>query len=187
MSALCDNMPPPFVPWDIDVARINFGANCGPAVFAAVTQREVCRVMQFFPHFPDCRWTNLTQMLRAFAVAGYTTDLHRCASPPRGLALVQFLGPWTEKNFFSRWSLIHTHWVGVEGKWIFDHNAGCWQTLDEWSEGTATELIAMVPRATGWRIKYGVELTRAGKIDLGFPSEFPGLNQCRREAPSQKL
>ena len=27
----------PFVPWDVEVARVNFGATCGPAAFAAVT------------------------------------------------------------------------------------------------------------------------------------------------------
>ena len=95
MTASRDNSAPTFVPWDIDVARINFGANCGPAAFAAVTQKEVCRVMQYFPHFPGCNWTNLTQMLRAFAMSGYGTCVERCAAPSRGVALVQWLGPWT--------------------------------------------------------------------------------------------
>ena len=186
MKTASENKPG-FVPWDIEVARVNFGANCGPAAFAAITQREVCRAMRFFPHFPERCWTNLTQMLRAFATAGYTTNVHRCAPPPQGVALVQFLGPWTEKDFFSRWSLLHTHWVSVAGNWVFDHNACCWQTLSEWSELTARELVATIPRATGWRIKYGVEFTKEEQIDLGLPWDAPAWNQCQLQAPSHKL
>lgn len=186
MSAIRDVAPLPFVPWDIDVARINFGANCGPAAFAAVTQREVCRVMQYFPHFPERRWTNLTKMLQAFADAGYATRVEKCAAPSRGVALVQWLGPWTEKQFFSRWSLVHTHWVGVADDWVFDHNACCWQPLDEWSAGIAAQLIAEVPGATGWRIKYGVEVTKETQIDLGLPWVALAANPCRQEASSHR-
>lgn len=180
MSVVSNLMAPSFVPWDIEVARINFGANCGPAAFAAVTEREVCRVMQYFPHFPERPWTNLTQMLQALAVAGFNASVERCVAPSRGLALVQFLGPWTAKQFFSRWSLVHTHWVGVDGDWVFDHNACCWQTLAEWASGTAANLIAEVPRATGWRIKYGVEVTREMQIGLDLPWEAREAKLCRR-------
>ena len=162
---------PTFVPWDIDIARINFGANCGPAAFAAVTRREVCRVMQYFPHFPQRQWTNLTQMLHAFTASGYATSVHKCAAPSRGVALIQWLGPWTEKHFYSRWSLVHTHWIGVEGDRVFDHNDCRWQTLGEWTTGTAAGLIAEVRRATGWRIKYGVEVRKEMQLDLGLPWE----------------
>ena len=177
----------PFVPWDIDVAHVNFGANCGPAAFAAVTQREVCRVMQYFPQFPDRCWTNLTQMLCAFAAAGYSARVEKYAVPSRGVALVQWLGPWTQKQFFSRWSLNHTHWVGVEGDGIFDHNARCWQTFGAWSAGTAAELVSEVPRATGWRIKYGVEVTKEMESDLPLVLEAQRVNRCRQEASSRRL
>lgn len=178
MSASYDTAPPRFVPWDIEIARINFGANCGPAAFAAVTQREVCRVMRYFPHFPERRWTNLTQMLRAFADAGFATHVERCAAPSHGVALVQWLGPWTEKQFFSGWSLMYTHWIGVEGDMVFDHNKCCWQTLGEWAVGTAPGLIAEVRRATGWRIKYGVEVTAESQLDLGLPVEARVATRC---------
>lgn len=182
MSGRQDTTALPVVPWDIDVARINFGANCGPAAFAAVTQREVCRVMRYFPQFPERPWTNLTQMLRALAEAGYATQVQKCGAPSHGVALVQWLGPWTEKQFFSRWSLIHTHWIGVEGDWVFDHNTCCWQTLAEWASGTAPGLIAEVRRATGWRIKYGVEVTREVQLGLDFPLEPRAVTRCLREA-----
>jgi hypothetical protein len=161
--------PPLFVRWDIEVARINFGANCGPAAFAAITQRDVCRVMGHFVHFEHSRWTNLTQMLRAFVEAGFCTRIHRCVLPSHGVALVQWLGPWTENDFFSRWSLVHTHWVAVEGDWIFDHTAGYWQSFSDWQNRTAPEFVGAIPRATGWRVKYGVDVSRAVQSELGHP------------------
>jgi hypothetical protein len=180
MKTTLDGQPPTFVPWDIEVAQINFGANCGPASFAAITGMEVCRVMRYFRHFEHCRWTNLTQMHRAFGEAGYTANVQRCGLPSRGVALVQWLGPWTEKNFFSRWSLVHTHWISVEGMWIFDHNACCWQTLGEWAAGTASELMLEVPRATGWRIKYGMDVTKVVQTALGLPWEDRGACRSQR-------
>lgn len=150
--------PPEFVPWDIEVARINFGANCGPASFAATTSREVCRVMRYFAHFEHSPWTTLTQMRRAFIEAGYAIQVFRCQMPTRGVALLQWTGPWTRKNFFSRWSLIHTHWVAVDKDWIFDHTTGEWQTLSQWQCETAPAFLSAIPHACGWAVKYGVDV-----------------------------
>jgi hypothetical protein len=180
MNEKLDLTPPVFVPWDIEVARVNFGANCGPSAFAATTQREVCRVMQYFPHFPDQRWTNLRQMLRAFASARYSTHVEKCAAPSHGVALVQWLGPWTEKEFFNSWSLLYTHWIGVDGNWIFDHNACCWQTISEWAAGTAAVLMSEIPRAKGWRIKYGVEVSKEVASAQG------SLSPCRMSCLSRR-
>src|SRR5207302_6238880 len=94
MSAL-SLVRPTFVPWDIEMARLNFGANCGPASFAALMKTEVCRVISYFPHFEHSNWTNLTQMLGALDGAGYDAELRRRELPSRGLALIQWLGPWT--------------------------------------------------------------------------------------------
>jgi hypothetical protein len=153
-------LSPTFVPWDIEVARVNFGANCGPASFAALLGTEVCRVMRYFPHFEHARWTNLTQMLRALGAAEYDAEVRRRAFPSRGLALIQWLGPWTEGDFFSRWSLPHTHWVAVEGQWIFDHTAEEWQDLRQWGGNVARKVVSEIPRATGWAVKYGVEVRK---------------------------
>lgn len=157
---------PSFVPWDIEVARLNFGANCGPASFAALVETEVCRVISRFPHFERSNWTNLTQMLRALGGAGYRADVRRRELPSRGLALVQWLGPWTEKDFFSRWSLPHTHWVAVRGPWIFDHTAQKWQKLAEWAGVVAKQFISELPRANGWAVKYGLEVRNKSETVL---------------------
>jgi hypothetical protein len=160
MTGALSGRAPSFVPWDIEVARINFGANCGPASFAAVTGKEVCRVMGHFAHFEHSPWTNLTQMRKAFAEAGHETEVRKCAFPRRGVALVQWLGPWTARDFFSRWSLAHTHWVAVDGEWIFDHTTAEWQTVADWDARVASQFVAEIPRATGWRVKYGLEVSK---------------------------
>lgn len=158
---------PPFIPWDIEVAEYNFGANCGPTSFAAIAGREVCRVMQYFEHFEHSSWTNLTQMRRAFDQAGYAVTVHKRQLPPRGVALVQWLGPWTESHFFSRWSLRHTHWVAVDRDWIFDYGVGDWQPLPVWEKETAAAYLANIPEAGGWAVKYGVEVISSQTAWLG--------------------
>ncbi len=150
--------PPDFVPWDIEVAEVNFGANCGPSAFAVITRTEVCRVMRYFLHFEHSQWTNLTQMRYAFEQTGYETTILRKALPTRGVALIQWLGPWTRKHFFSRWSLIHTHWIAKERDWVFDYTVKKWQSLTEWQQDTACIYLADIPRAYGWAVKYGVEV-----------------------------
>ena len=150
---------PDFVPWDIEVARLNFGANCGPSAFAAATGRDVCRIMRYFAHFEQSQcWTNLTQMRSAFEEAGYVTEVSRMKLPAVGVALIQWTGPWTEKHFFSRWSLVHTHWIAVNNGRVFDHTVGAWQTLSQWISDTASGFLDEIPQASGWSVKYGVEV-----------------------------
>jgi len=156
-----------FVPWDIEIARINFGANCGPAAFAAVTGSEVCRVMRYFRHFEHSKWTNLTQMRRAFTDAGYEVAVLKRQFPQRGIALIQWLGPWTRKHFFSRWSLIYTHWVAVQGKRLFDHTVAAWQPIQQWRKEVAPDFVSQIPKARGWEIKYGVEVHKSQLSCLG--------------------
>ena len=159
--------PALYVPWDIEVARLNFGANCGPSAFAATTGREVCRVMCHFPHFVTSNWTTLTHMRRAFVEAGFVVTVQKRALPTLGVALVQWLGPWTARDFFSRWSLFHTHWIAVHGEHVFDHTIGEWQTLTTWERTVAAEFITNTPRATGWSVKYGIEVYRENNACRG--------------------
>lgn len=150
-----------YIPWDIEVARLNFGANCGPSAFAAVTGREVCRIMRYFSHFERSPWTNLSQMKSAFREVGLAIEVHRRAFPRSGVALIQWLGPWTEPEFFSRWSLLHSHWIAVDEGWVFDHTIGYWQELAEWKVTAAAEFVTDTPRAHGWAVKYGIEVVKS--------------------------
>lgn len=159
-----------FVPWDMEVARLNFGANCGPSAFAATTGKEVCRIMRYFPHFEQSRcWTNLTHMRDAFEAAGYIADVSRLQLPTFGVALIQWTGRWTQKDFFSRWSLVHTHWIAVNNGRVFDDAVGAWQTFSQWINDTAPEYLAEIPQASGWSVKYGVEVR---SNSLWFESAF---------------
>jgi hypothetical protein len=158
MKTIMETTPRLYVPWDVEVAEINFGANCGPCSFAAITGKEVCRVMVHFPHFESVQCTNLTQMMKAFSGSNYEINLRRCELPDRGVALIQWLGPWTKKHFFSRWSLIHTHWVAVDRGRIYDHTVGAWQTISAWQETVAAEFLSEISGATGWAVKYGIDI-----------------------------
>lgn len=146
-----------FVPWDIEIARYNFGANCGPIAFAVAAKMEVCDAMQFFPHFAieNRRWTNSMQMREALNAVGVEAERLKQSFPESGLALVQWLGPWTERAFFSRGSLRYTHWVAVDGDHLFDPNADQWMTLAAWSEAFASVCVREIPSARGWSVKYG--------------------------------
>jgi hypothetical protein len=150
------------VPWDIEVARLNFGANCGPVAFATILRKEVCRAMRYFRHFENGRWTNLTKMKQAFAEAGYEATVVRQELPNNGVVLIQWLGPWTSRHFFSKWSLMHTHWVAVRGDFIFDHTRGEWLTFLEWQNEVVPQFLATIPQAAGWAIKYGIEIESSG-------------------------
>lgn len=146
-----------FVPWDIDVAGHNFGANCGPVSFATVSRCEVCRVMRYFHGFEERRWTNLTQMRRAFAESGAQVETLKRTWPAQGVALIQWLGPWTERDFFGGWTLVHTHWVAVDGNLVFDHSVRCWLDRAEWVATIVPTYLAEIPRASGWAVKYGLQ------------------------------
>ena len=151
-----------YVPWDIEVARLNFGANCGPVACATILGQEVCRTMRYFSHFEDGCWTNLTRMKQAFGKAGYRTRVVKQELPDSGVALVQWLGPWTSPHFFSSWSLLRTHWVAVQGNYIFDHTHEEWLTLQEWETRVVPRFLERIPQAAGWAIKYGIEVSRSG-------------------------
>src|SRR5438067_2495399 len=107
----CEWLNQRFVPWDLEVANINFGANCGPASFAAVLGLEVCSALQHFPNFIDRPWCNFTQMKRALRSCSVQFDILPSALPKQGLALVQWLGPWVSRDFGGRRSLKYTHWI----------------------------------------------------------------------------
>lgn len=164
-----------FVPWDIEIARINFGANCGPTSFAAVVGLEVCSALQYFPNFIDRRWCNFTQMKQALRTRGVPFTIVRSGLPNRGLALVQWLGPWVGLDFGGRKSLKYTHWIGVEGGRVFDHTEGEWMPLAVWKHQVARAFLQDIPGATGWAVRVGIEVMKSN-------SRFPSGANCLASA-----
>lgn len=156
-----DVSPQRYVPWDLDVARVNFAANCGPISFAAILEMEVCLVMRYFSDFLEKPWCNFTQMKRALRSYGVRYESLRGRLPSVGLALVQWLGPWTARDFFGRNSLSYTHWIAVDDSLIFDHTVEQWLPIDVWERDVAADFVQQTPGATGWDIKFGIELKKS--------------------------
>jgi|GEM_PF-1608872 len=151
-----------YVPRDLSIAQVVFGANCGPAALAACLSRDIKDIMRLLPHFEDenRRYTNLTAMKAALSAASVSFEVKRIVFPSTGLALIQWTGPWTDKHFFSRWSLCHTHWVAVDGDMIYDIFNGIWQTKEDWARCVVPIYLKDLPQAAGWQIKYGLEVSR---------------------------
>jgi hypothetical protein len=147
-----------YVPWDANIARINFRANCGPIAFAAVLGIEVCPIIRHFPGFPDRPWCNFTQMKSALRNYGIEFESLKAQFPNIGLALVQWLGPWTDRDFFGRNSLNYTHWIAINDSLVFDHTIDHWLSLACWQEHVAARFIQDTPGARGWGVRFGIEL-----------------------------
>lgn len=63
-----------YAPSDVEVAFTLFDATCGPCSLAALLRREVVEIRDFFPSFPERRFTNLPMMTRAIDSAGFTCE-----------------------------------------------------------------------------------------------------------------
>jgi len=163
-----------YTPSDLTIAEIVFGANCGPAALAASLSMEVTDIMRYLPHFEDetKRFTNLTAMKAALNAADVLYEVKRSEFPSRGMALIQWTGPWTQKHFFSRWSLRYTHWIAVDGDMIYDIHNGFWQHQDEWAREVVPTYLAALPQAADWAVKYGIELL---KSNSNWQESFLGL------------
>jgi len=157
-----------------------FGANCGPAAFAAALTLDVCDVMAFFDHFPFRDHTDLSDMICALERCCIDHEVAK-EVPSFGLLLVQLEGPWTAYGYARRWAGQFTHWVAVSGDDVYDINAGAWMPERVWQEKVLAALIRQTPRATGWTVKRGIAI---------HPQEFspesvvPGLNWGHRDGGS---
>ncbi len=171
------------VPWDVEIARYNFGANCGPICFAALFGIDVCDALQFFSHFSDHRRTNVVEMKRVLMAASLNSFPMPCrgrAFPRFGVALVQWLGPWMATDFQSRTSLRHTHWIAVDHDWVFDHNAGEWLTASAWTNEFVPGCLNEIDHAAGWDLRCAFEIT-------GYISSCPSTSAIGREVSADAL
>lgn len=166
-------MTSPFLtPADLDA---NPWAACGQTSIAAVLRRHLGDV---FPVCPDHRWMNARQMRYALARLGAsikdTPFVHENSLelertwPTRGVALVQFVGPWSEGPRATK----RAHWIGVSTPpggaepMVFDVNvlfAGInhgWVPRSFWEKRIVPVLVKGHRKATGaWWIREGIEVT----------------------------
>ncbi len=171
---------PPFIPFssdELEAAHGAWGCNCGPASLAACLEYTLPEVRKLLPHFRG--FMNPTEMQTALAlgIGAPARKLYKTANPKglpnmptglpsRGVARVQFGGPWLAPDVPPGAAYKQTHWVatllhrtiwtppGVAPEqerfriFIFDVNAG-WQLFDRWWETTIPQLIASDRRRDG--------------------------------------
>lgn len=143
-----------YSPPDIQEAYERFGANCGPASFAAVRRSPVSEVMPFFPGFPEKDWTTVGAMRRALAAANLPFKDIKNELPLLGLALLQL--EINEKPLHPLFSLSHTHWVGVAGGCFFDVNWGGWLPIPVWEQVVFPKFRFGAKPATGWHLRNAI-------------------------------
>jgi hypothetical protein len=201
---------------------------CGPAALAVLAEVPLGDLKACFPkHTEERAWTNFTQMRAALDQLGLDVRNTKPNGPPysralcpelpglwtrqaflqarcwpdRGLALVQFRGPWDRMPVNHPAQLRHTHWVAVttqvlEGKalepMVFDVNvlqAGLnygWTHKSWWAERVLPSILRRPAhrRATGeWWLRAGLEVGPARRrhvlrVEAGEPSPTGACEVC---------
>lgn len=168
---------------DAQRAAEDWGCNCGPAALAASLGCGLGEVRKAVESvgFAQKRYTNPSMMKAAIrAMGAQVTAEHRAGDgsyhkefPARGLARIQWTGPWTQPGANVRWMYRQTHWVAAWriyedrvsvplANWhtlLFDINAGqVW--LADWAEKVVPRILKeCVPRADGgWFITHSWEV-----------------------------
>lgn len=147
-------------PTDVDAAYAAWGADCGPCALAALLGCEVGMVrMMLDEGFPKRRYMNPTHMLEALRRSGVNSTSTGPEAPKRGLAFIQWEGPWTAPGTKIAWAYRHTHWIAVEGDMVYDVNADAWVTFDLWKKVMPELIRQEVKGATGgWFVRRGFEV-----------------------------
>ena len=147
----------------------NEWAACGQAAVAALLRRDLASVRHAFPAH---RWCNLSQMREALDALNtvWRNGPIGAWPPPRGLALIEFLGPWSEPWIHVAAKLKRTHWIAVDQRQgdhavIFDVNVvgananGGWIAESDWRAEVVPYLLKSYPKASGaWRIRNVLEV-----------------------------
>lgn len=167
----------PFTGEAFALAEEEWGANCGPGALAAIMGLTLDEVRPHMGDFEEKRYTNPTMMFAALKSAGAR---YHCAFgvspdagalwPSRGLARIQWHGPWMAPEVSPRWRYRHTHWVAAEqdasGRLeIFDinclTNGSGWVDVVDWTQIWVPWLLRHVERASGrWHITHAIEVAR---------------------------
>ncbi len=155
-----------FVPGDIMEANEEWGANCGPCSLAAVIGIDVSKVRKACAGFEGRGYMNQTQMNDAIdnlGLMGLATPKVKAPRqghnfPNYGVALIQWRGKWDSAPPIAQYP--HTHWIGVNGKMIFDVNQDPhWQGFVAWSQATVKRITDTIKDADGrWYLRMGIEI-----------------------------
>jgi hypothetical protein len=174
----------PFTQNECEAAYAEWRCNCGPAALAAVLGLPLHRVRPaveaagFGRSRPYLSPTMMAAALRNLGARWADRrpgafDVGGLAFPRRGLARIQWEGPWTADGANPRWAYRHTHWVA---SWkpkcadaltamfrelapvLFDVNGGLME-LDRWEDEIVPLITRSIPRADGdWHVTHSWEI-----------------------------
>lgn len=152
------------VPTDTEAAWHAWQANCGPAALAAILGKQVAEVRDAFPDFPAKPWCNPTAMRAALQSLRVAYDVRGGGSfgtdpPRRGLAFIQWVGPWLDKGVPIAAAYRNTHWIAVDGSERWDVNEPeRWMPANEWATVMVARFKAEKPKISGWFLRTAIEL-----------------------------
>ena len=149
ISALDMALPPPSLPHQ--------NPNCGVQAFRALFPRAGAAADNEFNHANASGWMNRRNMEAALKKVGGNYRVLPRQLPRTGLALIEWTGTWRSEGFWGS-DLKHTHWVAMAEGFVYDINWSGWLPRKIWEEVVLDDVIANLPKATGWRPHTGYEL-----------------------------
>lgn len=112
-----------FTPGESDLAFKQWGANCGPHAAAAILGVSLDAAKDLFPDFWRMGVTSPQMMAEAISLAKRTClrsgGLKTVTLPTRGVALIQWVGPWLEPGAPEKLAWRHSHWVASSMGHVF--------------------------------------------------------------------
>ncbi len=131
--------------------------NCGVQAFRALFPRMESAVQSMSEHDSTSSGMNRRSMEAALKKAGGNYHVLPRQLPKTGLALIEWTGTWQAEGFWGS-DLKHTHWVAIAEGFVYDINWSGWLPRRIWEEVVLDEMIASLPKTTGWRPHTGYEL-----------------------------
>lgn len=170
-------MKPRFTELDAIAAADEWGFNCGPAAVAAICGLSIAELRPHLLDFEQKQYTNPTLMWGILRSLGLHLGLRwrmqtgtpgGLSWPNRGLARVQWEGPWMADGVPMAARYRQTHWVGCHGLnrnniGIWDvnclNNGSGWVSLEDWTALAVPFITRSIKRANGkWHLTHSVEI-----------------------------
>jgi hypothetical protein len=147
ISALDVTLPPPTLTQQ----------NCGIQAFRALFPQMQSAISSLYDDASLNKGMNRRSMEAALKKIGTQYRVIPRKLPRTGLALIEWTGTWQAEGYWGS-ELKHTHWVALAEGFVYDINWSGWLPRRIWEEVVLDEMIASIPKATGWRPHTGYEL-----------------------------
>lgn len=149
-----------------------WGCNCGPAAIAAACSVELAEMAGYCRSLQWPGYTNPTMGCALLKSLGVRWGKARGLWPGRGVARIQWMGPWMDPGVPAGARYQRTHWVAAcwvgRRRAVFDVNhfglfgrGWVWQNL--WEQVTVPAILEGIRRADGgWMVTHGYEIGGRG-------------------------